>query len=1824
MINAPDIARTSMIPSPDTVDVAIANPYPGLRPFVEGEQNRFFGRTSETNIVIDRILSNRLTLLFAASGVGKSSLLNAGVVPRLKDASEYNLKVIQHNRWVGDAIQDLRATVLKAFDKDERLPDLPADLPLADLLMIAASFVRAPLVLILDQFEEFFRYRQSQPEFSSFIQSLAEITTDLDVPISVVISMREDFAMELNAFSPALPGTLFENFYRLEPLTKSAAADAIVRPAQAVGFRFATRQTVDGTEESLLSVLLNDLSTRVHGGLYVNPVGVRERGVEPPYLQIVCERLWLLDRGNPDRQFRFESYEKAGRARGILGAYIKEKLSALSRSEKRIASLAFAQLVASRSAKNAATADTLQRALNVNQNTLDGLLVKLEDARILRSRGREAAELATDKSQIWYELYHDVFAEHVDRWNEEYRASQRVRQAVLLAVKIVAAAAVAFVAYDVVTNATSSHLRLDTDPNPARVLELHRGKAGSLDFLHLQKFLMETDYSRSQLDPDWLQTTTPVNQLPTVDRELVRMVRPDQRVDANAATGAIPEALKLADKLLKEPTGNSLPVTMAMAECRTRSAAAALNRALESPELVDDALTVLTTVKHPQYEQIVLRRAADPSNPDRQAKALRAAARYGRTQEVVAALEVGLASENSSVKLAALAGLESLPELPTAVAPKALLHLIERNDVTEDVRANAVRVVGLQHMSNAAPLLATRLKDRESSSTLSDAVTTALSQLGGQASLDALAGALGGSETTKVENILKAINELHGSDDLGPLSTAAARSRIQELDKSNALALATLTRLGVPQMAGKLMSQLEEHEDAYTDDCGQLSAALAMAAQKADLPAIAALRGGCADGNRQRILMDVTMRTGAPFDVWERTVALTNGATVEEYSNAEQLETLGRLANDRSSTVRMHVAGRLRGLLGQGKLTFLKKLAMDPDSGVRQSAVAGLNAAESKEAADALRALLNGPSQEAAAIELAAIGDTAALRLLRAQRNPSPGAIAAAAGQHEAWAIQRLKDMIPVNERDPQKGADVRNEGEISPSMAILTLANAGPQGLDVLRPLLQHPTLALRDDTFDAVARMGGEQAEQVLEAQLTSPSEQQRMRATGALGKMKTLSAAKRLATALKSETSADVMTAMLQGLRQAPQREPAIIEAIEAQLSNPPTQRIALEALEELEAYESVDSIAKLLPSPVGIGSRAARTLAMLGSPGGVDRLLEDKVRARTRYELGDIVRSLARVGSYQAVPIIARRLRDSDQLGFADYGSSQLALPLLRSRIDTLEGNCLLAIAGDVAARKRLVPQLANAFDDNESNDPYRLRARRARQRLDPADEQFGRLGQLIENLVEFGLDHLVVDAAVQRLRDWSRTEALTTMAWGGAWRNITERYVGASQYDTLSDTDKRRLALLRLLSRARTPRVTQFLVGLLEDPNLREAAAAALNARQLDAPLAERVRTTLLARGKKLNVSAWRQLSAFDLQTPMDVRGADGLDATDPANEARWRSSMERAPWPVRSSIALRIAASMPGQAHTPNSLRVLREFLVHPDPAVRRLAAKVAGKAAYHELVVDLVPLLKDPRESVQEAALGALATIGGGEAFLGIARVVADRNALLPLRLKGAAALPRFAANADHRAEAWKVLWEASQLDESTMGLAAYAALSRLADAGPMPANVKQGLAQALSDHHDRYAAWREKRDEHIEETADEGARRAHREALSRLAPPDGLTYELAFTLLKGDPGLVPKFLGDDLHQVRDAAATLLALRGDLRALEAADQQRSESKNHALRAAAYTGIDLRLRSLEVIGTKEDVAGIRSWSRRSHDPVVQERLQWTAEAIESRLKREVP
>ncbi|MDY6993645.1 MAG: hypothetical protein SVR94_13720 [Pseudomonadota bacterium] len=342
-------------------------PYKGLRPYEEADQDNFFGRDVEKRILIDKILTHKLTLLFAASGVGKSSLLQAAVIPELKRPERENLDVVYFKDWVDDPRVTLKATTIELLTQNQKItPEYHFDpeLSLAEFFRLCSLFSSEPLVIILDQFEEFFNRQHFYPSatFNQLIHQLAQAILDAASSTLFVISMREDFALELNVFKPALPTLLFENFYRLEKLSVRNAQQAIVKPLIPFGFAY---------EDGLLATLIRDLSQREKRDRFGSAAEVIDAPsvVEPPHLQIVCQQLWQAEQHSPQRLISHAVYASKGQAQGILDNYFRQHIKNFSFQEKKYASKAFNFLVNKHGTKMAYPLGDLAKQLRVDETS---------------------------------------------------------------------------------------------------------------------------------------------------------------------------------------------------------------------------------------------------------------------------------------------------------------------------------------------------------------------------------------------------------------------------------------------------------------------------------------------------------------------------------------------------------------------------------------------------------------------------------------------------------------------------------------------------------------------------------------------------------------------------------------------------------------------------------------------------------------------------------------------------------------------------------------------------------------------------------------------------------------------------------------------------------------------------------------------------------------------------------------------------------------------------------------------------------------------------------------------------------------------------------------------------------------------------------------------------------------------------------------------------------------------------------------------------------------------------------------------------------------
>src|SRR5277367_6647393 len=237
------------LPEPKTSAVNPESPWLGLRPFTEGAREYFFGRDAEVLDLFQRVVHKPLTVLFGRSGLGKTSLLQAALVPRLREAGFLPI-VIRLDYADGSAplLGQFVDALIGALDRtlpgfDDARGHLAADVTLPWLIFHEPTFgltaPEAPCpVVVLDQFEEIFTLGQATAErqktTAEFLEMLADLVenrvpetlharleTDealadrLDYrarPGKVLLSLREDFLHLLERYRGRMPALMDNRF----------------------------------------------------------------------------------------------------------------------------------------------------------------------------------------------------------------------------------------------------------------------------------------------------------------------------------------------------------------------------------------------------------------------------------------------------------------------------------------------------------------------------------------------------------------------------------------------------------------------------------------------------------------------------------------------------------------------------------------------------------------------------------------------------------------------------------------------------------------------------------------------------------------------------------------------------------------------------------------------------------------------------------------------------------------------------------------------------------------------------------------------------------------------------------------------------------------------------------------------------------------------------------------------------------------------------------------------------------------------------------------------------------------------------------------------------------------------------------------------------------------------------------------------------------------------------------------------------------------------------------------------------------------------------
>ncbi|WP_129677479.1 WD40 repeat domain-containing protein [Candidatus Chloroploca sp. Khr17] len=416
-------------------------PYLGLSAFRETDAGYFFGRQRSVTQLVEMLATQRLLAVLGPSGSGKSSVVQAGLIPSLQAGTlpnsrdwyylpvmvpgshpltnlavvldtpavppnrvssslstpPYDTGVVQVSLYAGEnagLISEIQLPSTAIHRRDQLRIDGNAV-----LAMIPASLAH-PVVLIIDQFEELFTLCTDEAERKQFLAALLALVTDPGVPHRVILTMRGDFEPFITRAEVFLP--LFEaGRVTIAPLNAAELREAIERPADKVGLRFET-----GITENLLQELLGE------------PAAL-------PLLQFTLLKLWERRQRN---RITLTAYQEVGGGRRALAKAADALYANLIPEDQMTARRLLLRLVRPGEGLEV-TSNRVRRAdlltLREDPGRIERVLTKLVDAHLVRLTFSKVP----DDDQV--EIAHEALVRNwptLVEWLEDERLTLRQRQ----------------------------------------------------------------------------------------------------------------------------------------------------------------------------------------------------------------------------------------------------------------------------------------------------------------------------------------------------------------------------------------------------------------------------------------------------------------------------------------------------------------------------------------------------------------------------------------------------------------------------------------------------------------------------------------------------------------------------------------------------------------------------------------------------------------------------------------------------------------------------------------------------------------------------------------------------------------------------------------------------------------------------------------------------------------------------------------------------------------------------------------------------------------------------------------------------------------------------------------------------------------------------------------------------------------------------------------------------------------------------------------------------------------------------------------------------
>ncbi len=364
------------------------NPFPGLRAFSIEESHLFFGREGQSEIVLEYLARNHFAAVTGASGSGKSSLIYCGLVPilfggfvagagsnwRIIATRPGNQPVMNLAEAIADAETgnfELTSDEMRSTTRNIVFALLRRNsFGLVDAIAQMGLNKNENLLLIIDQFEELFRFKESRDdkittvnETEAFIKLLVNAVHQRRLPIYIVLTMRSDFVGECSQFQ-GLTALINDSNFLVPQMTRDDFSHAILGPIAVAGAKM---------DPQLYQEILNSIS---------------EGSDQLPVLQHAMMRTWEFWKkyNEPGTPLRLRDYEAAGKMENALSMHANEAYEVLTEEGKAICKSMFKTLTEKSSDnKGIRHPATVKEIADVAQARIEAVTTVINE---FRSRGR--------------------------------------------------------------------------------------------------------------------------------------------------------------------------------------------------------------------------------------------------------------------------------------------------------------------------------------------------------------------------------------------------------------------------------------------------------------------------------------------------------------------------------------------------------------------------------------------------------------------------------------------------------------------------------------------------------------------------------------------------------------------------------------------------------------------------------------------------------------------------------------------------------------------------------------------------------------------------------------------------------------------------------------------------------------------------------------------------------------------------------------------------------------------------------------------------------------------------------------------------------------------------------------------------------------------------------------------------------------------------------------------------------------------------------------------------------------------------------------------